>query len=116
MKATKDHLRRPRVEHGTVTLEDGSEVEIRPLSRKQAIEVHELTDKAGVGTSEALLLHLGMVDPAMSLEEVQEWMGLDGAAGDIQAISRGIGVISGLVEGAGKEAYKSAGGEPGPGV
>jgi hypothetical protein len=110
MKATKDHLRRPRVEHGTVTLADGSEVEIRPLSRKKALKVHELQQSQGMEASEALLLHMGMVDPAMPLDEVLEWMDDDGAAGDIQAVSRGIGVISGMVEGSGKEAWKSAGG------
>lgn len=110
MKATKDHLRRPRVEHGTVTLEDGAEVEIRPLSRKVALQVHELQEKSGMGPAEAFLLHRGMVDPAMSIEDVEGWMEDDGAAGDVQAVSRAIGVISGMVAGSGKEAYKSAGG------
>lgn len=109
MKATRDHLRRPRVEHGTVTLDDGAEVEIRPLSRKEALSVHTLQERDGLGASEALLLHLGMVDPAMTPADIDEWMGDPGAAGDVQAISRAIGVISGMVPGSGKEAYKSAG-------
>lgn len=91
-----------------MTLPDESEVEIRPLSRKEALQVHELQEKSGMLASESLLLHLGMVDPAMSLQDIEEWMGDAGAAGDVQAVSRAIGVISGMVPGSGKEAYKSA--------
>lgn len=109
MKATRDHLRRPQVGNGTVTLPDGWEIVIRPLSRKKALMVHEAQERSGMAASEALLLHLGMVEPAMTQEEVLEWMDDDGAAGDIQAVSRAIGVISGMVSDSGKEAYKSAG-------
>lgn len=108
-RATKDHLTRPRVENGTVTLADGTEVEVKALSRKSALRVHEVQTRDGMQASEALLLCLGMVDPPMTMEEIEEWMAVDGAAGDVQAVSRSIGVISGMVEGSGKEAYKSAG-------
>lgn len=109
MAVTKDQLTRPRVETGRVTLEGGGVVEIRPLSRKNALHVHDVGQRDGIAAGEALLLCLGMVDPAMTLEDVQEWMATDGAAGDVEAVSRGIGVISGMTAASGKESYKSAG-------
>jgi len=109
MAVTKDQLTRPRVETGRVTLEGGGDVEIRPLSRASALRVHDIGQRDGIAAGEAMLLCLGMVDPAMTLDDVVQWMATEGAAGDVEAVSRGIGVISGMTATSGKESYKSPG-------
>lgn len=91
-----------------VTLPDGERVFIRPLSRDEAISVSELRERSGTAPAEHLLLHLGMVEPALALEEVEGWAAQVGSAADIEAVSRGIGVVSGMLPSSGKEAYKSA--------
>jgi hypothetical protein len=106
VKATKDHLLAPRIEHGTVTV-DGYQFEIRPLSRKQQIMVQETRERGGLAPADALLLHLGMVDPAMTLEEAEAWQDTDGQADAASAVSEGIGRISGMMPDSGKAAYKS---------
>jgi hypothetical protein len=106
MRATLDHLTKPTVEHGTVTV-DGLEFVIRPLSRRQQLEVHERRDTVSIAAADALLLHYGLVDPALSLEQAEAWQDTEGQ-GDVAArVSQGIGVISGLLEDSGKAAYKS---------
>lgn len=112
MKATLDHLKGPQVEPGTVEV-DGLEFDIRPISRKEHMRVQETQTTAGLAAAEALLLHLGMVDPAISIEQADEWMSDPSQSARIEAVSRGIGVISGMLPESGKQAYKSAGGEPG---
>jgi hypothetical protein len=109
---SKDQLLRPRVSavdpHDTyVTLPDGDRVFIRPLARSQSLAVHEAQQEHGLGHAEALLLSLGMVEPSLSVEEAAAWLETPGAAADCEAVSRGIGVISGMVPASGKEAYKS---------
>lgn len=108
MRATLDHLTKPTVEHGTVDV-DGLEFEIRPLSRRQQLEVHDVRDKRGIAYADALLIHYGLVDPALSLEDVQAWQETGGQGATAAAVSQGIGVISGMLEDSGKAAYKSVG-------
>jgi hypothetical protein len=113
VKATKDHLLAPRVsEVGTLTIDD-LDFDIRPLSRKQAMQVYALQEREGPAVSEALLISLGLVDPAMTQDEVEQWGAQPGSAGVLQALSVGIGKISGMDAASGKAAYKSAGGQPG---
>lgn len=110
MKATKDHLipagRKPG-KPGTVTV-DGLEFDIVPLSRLQTMQVHEEQQERGLAAAEALLLHLGLLDPAFSLEEATEWIAEPGQAGIVQAVSAAIGKISGMLPQSPKEATKSA--------
>lgn len=110
MKATKDHLLKATQSAGPgVVNVDGLEFEIRALSRKETMRVHEVQERDGLATAEALLLHLGMVDPAMTEAEADEWMSIEGAADVVAAVSKGIGQISGMVATSGKDATKSAG-------
>lgn len=110
MKATKDHLLKATVtgEPATLTV-DGLDFDIRPLSRKEAVSVHECAAADGIAASEALLLSFGMLDPAMTVDEVDEWQSSrdPGAAGKIQALSVAIGKISGMQDDSGKGATKS---------
>lgn len=92
---------------GEVTIPGVGVIKIRPLTRLESLRVYDATEEKGKGEGEAVLLHLGMVDPRLSLEEVREWQGIEGSSTVIQPVSQGIGVISGLSPGAGKEAYKS---------
>lgn len=107
MKATLDHLLKPSVGHGTVTVGD-LEFEIRPLSRKQQIAVQESRERDGLAAADALLLHLGMVDPALTEDEAIEWQDTPGQGEAAAAVSEGIGRISGMMRDSGKAAYKSA--------
>jgi hypothetical protein len=106
MRATKDHLLKPSVEHGTVTVDD-LDYEIRPLSRKQQIAVQEIRERDGLAAADAQLLAWGMVDPALTLDEAEQWQQTEGQSAAAGAVSEGIGRISGMFPGAGKESYKS---------
>jgi hypothetical protein len=110
VKATLDHLLAATASAGpgTVTV-DGLDFEIRALSRKETMRVHEVQERDGLAAAEVLLLHLGMVDPAMTEDEAEQWMSIEGAGGIVSAVSAGIGKISGMVATSGKDATKSAG-------
>lgn len=110
MKATKDHLLKPSVEHGTVTV-DGLDYEIRPLSRKQQISVQEIRERDGLAAADAQLVAWGLVDPALTREDVELWQDTPGQAQAAAAVSEGIGRISGMMPDSGKESYKSVRGK-----
>jgi hypothetical protein len=112
VRATKDHLKSPKIDNGIVDV-DGLEFEIRPLSRKRQIEVQEAREQQGLAYADALVLHYGLVDPALTLEEAQEWQDDEGQGAVVSAVSQGIGVISGMMADSGKAAYKSVGRRPG---
>lgn len=86
------------------TLPSGLVVQLRALSVE---DVRTLPD--GV-EPELWYVHLGMVDPAMSLEQVDAWRRAPGRAGDFLTVSRWVLETSGLLEGAQKAAYKSLSG------
>jgi hypothetical protein len=108
VRATLDHLTKPSIDHGIVDV-DGVEFEIRPLSRKQQIEVQELREREGLAPADALLCHYGLIDPALTLGEVEAWHATEGQGQAASAVSQGIGTISGMFRDSGKAAYKSAG-------
>lgn len=108
-KATKDHLvgdKAPKVGNGIINV-DGLEFEIRPLSRNEQIEVQEVRERDGLAAADALLCAYGMVDPAMTVEEVREWHAKRGQGENAAAVSQGIGTVSGMLRDSGKAAYKS---------
>jgi hypothetical protein len=107
-RATLDHLTKPSLEHGTVDV-DGVEFEIRPLSRREQIDVQETRERDGLAPADALLVHYGLVDPALTLDEVEAWHATPGQGVAASAVSQGIGTISGMFPDSGKAAYKSAG-------
>lgn len=91
-------------------LPDGSTVKIRGLSRDQAMGT---ADRVGVPAQDNYVISTGLVEPAMSEEDVAAWATIPGEAGNLHALSREISRISGMHADAGKEAYKSTGGESG---
>lgn len=87
-------------------LSDGSgEVEIRPLTRGETLE---LRDAETLAEKDNVLIHFGLVNPAMTIDEVREWAA-DESAGVLSDLSQAIGEISGMSEGAGKSGVPRAG-------
>jgi hypothetical protein len=81
-------------------LNDGSgTVEIRALTRDQALAIS--TDAETLAEKDNLLIAQGLVNPAMSIEDVAAWAG-DESAGVLSGLSQRIAEISGMAEGAGK--------------
>lgn len=107
MKATLDHLLRPSTDHGTVTV-DGLDFEIRPLSRREQIAVQERRERDGLAAADALLVHLGLVEPAVTEGQAIDWQATPGQGAAAAAVSEGIGRISGMMPDSGKAAYKSS--------
>lgn len=102
---TRDEILARTVGRGEVTVEGFGTVKIRALTMSEAVQVRELQGRID---QVYLIISLGMTDPVLSPEDVEAWAAAD-AAGPLNAISDGIAVISGMSDGAGKDAYKSAG-------
>lgn len=98
---TRDQILARKTGRGTVTLPDGSTVAIRALTREEVVRAQ---DKPAHERS-LYYIAAGMVEPALSLEEVKAWAE-SAPAGDLVAVEEGIAELSGLTEGAGKRAYK----------
>ncbi len=80
------------------------EVMIRPLSRGQTMVVQDVADSE---ERDNLIISMGLVDPALTVEEVQAWA--DGApAGELARLGMEIARISGMIDGQQKEITKSA--------
>lgn len=85
---------------------DGGEVVVRGLSRGEASACGKLEDPDEV---EALALHYGLVDPALSLEDARAWREQD-ESGELQKVVDEIQRLSGTAPGQGKDATKSVSG------
>lgn len=87
-------------------LADGTgEVEIRGLTRDETLV---LRDAETLAEKDNILIHFGLVNPAMTIAEVAEWAAGE-TAGTLSALSQRIGEISGMSEGAGKSGVPRAG-------
>lgn len=89
------------------TLPDGSEVKVRGLSKDEAMATR---DREGINAQDNYVISTGLVDPAMSEEDVAVWATIEGEAGNLHALSERISQLSGMNPGAGKEATKSPAG------
>jgi hypothetical protein len=105
MTVSKDDLLKPRIGEGDLTVPDVGTFRIRPLTRAQAFEVQELRE-VSVLDAENLLISYGLVEPAMTQDEVARWAEC-APGGELAAVSMGIGKVSGMMPGSGKESYKS---------
>lgn len=84
---------------------DGGEVTVRALSRKA---IHLLPTEGGDQFEvEAYMLHFGMADPALTIEEAREWIGVAGN-GEIDRVSDAISRLSGIGRYSERDATKSA--------
>lgn len=87
-------------------LSDGSgTVTIRGLSRNEALKVR---DAGTIAKGEDLLVSFGLVDPAMSPDDVAAWGDVEGQFMVITDLSEAIGRLSGMREGAGKSGVPRA--------
>lgn len=100
---TREQILARKTGKGTATLPDGSTVAIRALTRNEVMKAQQLD----LVDRDSLMISLGMTDPKMSVEEVDEWAAGAGA-GDLVAVSEAIARLSGLLEGAGKSGVPGA--------
>jgi hypothetical protein len=101
---TREQILARKLGRGTATLPDGSIVKIRALTSAEVLESQELEQ---VVDRNRFIIHKGMTDPALSLEDVAAWDS-NADAGDMVAVNDAIAVLSGLKEGAGKSGVPSA--------
>lgn len=110
MTVTKDLLLKPRLPEADVDLPGVGSVRVRGLSRAEGIEVQKLIDK-GWDRMERKLLSLAMVDPPLTEAEVGEWQQAS-VGGEIEPVTQHVMELSGLMQGADKEAYKEFDADP----
>jgi hypothetical protein len=87
----------------SVELSDGGEVIVRGMTRGEARELSALDDEGDV---ENTALHYGLVEPALSLEDVAKWIANEGS-GEVQKVVNAIQRLSGTDPGQAKEFTKS---------
>lgn len=101
---TREQILARRVAGHTETVPlNGGEVVVRGLSRGEASVCGKLDDQDDV---EAMALHLGLVDPELSLEDATAWRDQD-ESGELQKVVDVIQRLSGTAPGQGKDATKS---------
>lgn len=88
----------------SVTLSDGGTVSVRGMKHNEA---HALRELETIRERDAFMISCGLVDPAMTTEDVMAWFEVPGESGDLQLISSKISQLSGMDEGQGKDATKS---------
>ena len=105
----KETFLKPRLPEADVELPGVGTIRVRGLSRQEALSLQPLaTDTPAM---ERAIVGLGLVDPALTSAEVDEWYAA-APAGEIAPIVSAIHELSGLKEGAAKAAYKSDGRRP----
>lgn len=87
-------------------------VRVRGLSR---LEVIYLQSAKGPAAVEQRTVALGLVDPAMTEDDVKQWQRVS-AGGELNPVTERIGQLSGMMPGADKDAYKSVRDESDAGV
>jgi hypothetical protein len=100
---TRDEILARKTGKGKCTLPDGSEVEVRGLTRDEVYKTEKFDTDADDGRAarDNYIISTGMVNPKLSPEDVAS-MGANGNAGDITYILERISELSGLRQGADK--------------
>lgn len=111
MSDLKARLLAPRLPEGDVEIEGVGTVRVRALTRAELLQAGRLESK-GPAAMERYTLACGMVDPAMTQDDVAAWQQAS-PANEMNAVSERINELSGISAGAAKEAYKSLRDEPG---
>lgn len=86
-----------------VDLGDGGSVVVRGLTRAEAGRVGKIDDEQEV---ECTALHLALVEPALSMDDVRAWQESDDS-GTIQRVVDVVQRLSGTAPGQAKDATKS---------
>lgn len=108
MDDLKARLLKPRLPEDEVDVPGIGTIRVRGLSRAEAITVkgHQGTDKF-----EQMVLVFGVVDPALSEDEVSGW--LQAASFDeLDPVLTKIGQLSGLMDDSAKEVYREFEADP----
>ena len=82
------------VEGEEVELPSGRVVRVKALNREEALSIRE-SGKKTVAEMEQILLHHGMVDPIMTVNQAARWQKVS-PAGDIEQAAQKIATLSGL--------------------
>jgi hypothetical protein len=102
---TREQILARKRGHEVVELPDGSgTVEVRGLNRREALNIAEIDEAA---ERDAQLISYGLVDPQLTVDEVKAW-GEEDDTGTLEHVSYRIGVLSRMVEGAGKSRVSRA--------
>jgi hypothetical protein len=114
MLTREEILARKTAGAATVThkLADGSgEVELRGMTVRESNEAGAAgqdRDGGGVTRATVLMLHYGLVSPAMSVEDVEAWADVPGQVGVVEDIANKIADLSGIRKGAAKSGVPRA--------
>lgn len=94
----------------------GITLRLRGMSHEEALALREFGRKDEVTTAqyEQRMLALTVLFPPMKPSDVKAWQ-KSSPAGEIDAVTRVIARLSGMLEDSAKEAYKSVSAEPGTG-
>jgi hypothetical protein len=95
---TREEILAKAVDQEVVNLPSGGQVKVRGLTRDEALNVQEAE---GTAARDNLTISQGLVEPALTVEDVAAWAATAPAADSIE-ISRAIARLSGMSEGAGK--------------
>lgn len=82
----------------------GGQVVVRGVTRRQAIIIRAAGDAPE--EQEPLILHYGLVDPPLSIEDAAAWIDM-APAGDVQRVVQAVAALSGMEDTAPKRATKS---------
>lgn len=101
---TREEILARKVGHDVVPLLDGSgTVKIRGLSRNEGIAIAQADD---LEEKDNLMISFGLVDPAMTLDDVRAWGAADDA-GTLSDLSERIAHLSRMTKTSAKEVTKS---------
>lgn len=98
----KELLFKSRLPEADVEVPGVGTIRVRGLSRDEALRVRGTSD---VATIERRMIALGCVDPVLTEDEVKRWQ-MACPAGELEPITATITELSGMMEGAAKEAYR----------
>jgi hypothetical protein len=101
MTVDKEALFKARLPEAEVEVPGLGSVRVRALSRAEAMSVQQMN---GTGAIERRILHLALVDPELTEAEVGQWQKVS-PAGELEPVTDKITELSGMEQGAAKEAY-----------
>ncbi len=103
---TREQILARKSGRDVVELADGSTVEVRGISRRDAAKVAEIPEGE---ERDAMMISVGMTAPELSFDDCMT-MFADGLNGDVLLITRKIMELSGMAPGQAKDATKSVSG------
>jgi hypothetical protein len=101
MAFDKELLFKERLPEAEVEVPNVGTIRVRALSRDEALKVRSSAD---VATIERRMIAAACLDPVLTVDEVKRWQ-LASPAGELEPITEKITELSGMTDGAAKEAY-----------